>query len=999
MEGLLKQIVATNNVQTRMLEEQTGVLGKILNVEQERARNEEKRLEAEEQARKREEANKKKTRSPLDEILAALKGLRKEQDKKKKKGIFDMLGDMLGGLLKPLKEIGKILLPKIISGLKALLPVIAKALVVFGKAAIVTAAAAGVALTTAKTAQNVREGLGEILSSSGKTKDGIKYTAADITDLRDAERKHYYATGVNLDPNNPNVLSQAGLARMRQYDDVTDLLREQKGILNKIQDAEKNSEFKTKRFEQALKNAEDKYGDRVAGLSDEAKQQKLLQLEGEASQLGKTFKEMNEAAKVLTDTKKEEEQVVEKLNKEYLELGVTDQQLVQLQVEKGRRGEDQIPESMKGKIKGASATGKALSSFGEADIGDGEDLNYTSTPRATNDAINGLEDAVNDLRDSLGGDDREGYINGGFVGTVPNMGGNGDRFRTMVEEGSVVLNQRAAGYQRGGMVPVMLEQGEQVYGPNDPMAGPALVMNSLIPRFQNGGVVDGDTTSKGRDEGDGIEGKAGQSTLDKLDFALGAKRAHAPVGRCVTGSLDTMEVNGVPNPAATGQDVGNNPRGGAAQLINSFGWGAAYGSPITLDSPYGAAPSKVLSATQYEKLVDKGKIPSGAIVFQTRHSSWNGTSPGSSGYDMAIAQDNGGYLWNGVDAGKMVYGNTQKVMVLTPGGGGADTGGPGTEPGDTDTSGGKSRPMSFLEGIASRLGQLGEGVTGEGGQFLSDFGKAVTGILGALGPLGGILNMMMSPLSGMLMKETGGGSGSNHKEVSGQAAGDMKAGRDLIMEAGVPKKGADYLAANIMQESAWNGQRSWGEVLGDGSDRNGGLVSWMDGVAHGSTRLSKIEEWLGKPIDQATDGEQINAMMWEMKNEYPKQYKTFMNPNSTDAQLRDASYRYWGYGEEGARFKYAEQLQGMQTGGMAQMRGYSSSTMANKSAEQFIEQIASAAQPVIVPVPMGGGGNGGGGRTEVVGGGPDTSFPTLPSQDNSIVAMEYKYRITMGASV
>ena len=265
-------------------------------------------------------------------------------------------------------------------------------------------------------------------------------------------------------------------------------------------------------------------------------------------------------------------------------------------------------------------------------------------------------------------DDFTYYQTGGFVGTVPNQGGNGDRFRTMVQEGSVVLNQTAAGYQTGGMVPVMLEQGEQVFAPNDPMAGVALAMNSLIPRFQKGGVVDGDTTSKGRDEGDGTQGKAGQSTLDKLDFSLGAKRAYAPVGRCVTGSLNTMEVNGVPNPAATGLDVGNNPRGGAAQLINSFGWGAAYGSPITLYSPYGNAQSRVLPANQYSKMVDEGKIPSGAVVFQTRHNDWNGTSHNSRGYDMAIAQNNGGYLWNGVDAGKMVYGNTQKVMVLTPGG-------------------------------------------------------------------------------------------------------------------------------------------------------------------------------------------------------------------------------------------------------------------------------------------------------------------------------------------
>ena len=81
-----------------------------------------------------------------------------------------------------------------------------------------------------------------------------------------------------------------------------------------------------------------------------------------------------------------------------------------------------------------------------------------------------------------------GYQTGGFVGTVPNQGGNGDRFGAMVSPGSVVLNQTASNMmQSGGMVPTMLEQGEKVYAPSDPMAGTALMMNSMIPRFQEGG--------------------------------------------------------------------------------------------------------------------------------------------------------------------------------------------------------------------------------------------------------------------------------------------------------------------------------------------------------------------------------------------------------------------------------------------------------------------------------------------------------------------------------
>jgi len=141
--------------------------------------------------------------------------------------------------------------------------------------------------------------------------------------------------------------------------------------------------------------------------------------------------------------------------------------------------------------------------------------------------------------------------------------------------------------------------------------------------------------------------------------------------------------------------------------------------------------------------------------------------------------------------------------------------------------------------------------------------------------------------------------------VSGQASGSMKKGAEMIKSAGVPTRGAAYLAGNIQQESSWNGQRDWGQVMGDGTSRNGGLVSWAS-WANDPARLGKIEGYLGKNIKEASDGEQINAMLWEMKNDYPGAYKVFMDPNSTDEQLRRASYEYWGYGEEGSRFEHAQ---------------------------------------------------------------------------------------------
>lgn len=145
----------------------------------------------------------------------------------------------------------------------------------------------------------------------------------------------------------------------------------------------------------------------------------------------------------------------------------------------------------------------------------------------------------------------------------------------------------------------------------------------------------------------------------------------ARTGLCVTATLDNMQRNGVPQPAATGNDVGNNPRGGMVQLMRSFGWKSLPlpgSKPETIKSPYGTVQANVVPAADYERLARAGQIPSGAIVFQTRHPTWNGTSPGSRGYDMGIARNGGRTLFNYADMkGPMVYSGTQSVVVLVPG--------------------------------------------------------------------------------------------------------------------------------------------------------------------------------------------------------------------------------------------------------------------------------------------------------------------------------------------
>jgi hypothetical protein len=149
----------------------------------------------------------------------------------------------------------------------------------------------------------------------------------------------------------------------------------------------------------------------------------------------------------------------------------------------------------------------------------------------------------------------------------------------------------------------------------------------------------------------------------KLAYRLGSL--------CVTAVLETMAMNRIPNPVATGKDVGNNPRGLASQLINSFGWKSlpGLGGSQQIRSPYGNFNANVIKNSDYLSAVKAGKIPSGALVFTTSNpGGWNSGAPGSSGFDAAIARNGGKNLFRGaMTGGPNVYGGADKFrMVLIP---------------------------------------------------------------------------------------------------------------------------------------------------------------------------------------------------------------------------------------------------------------------------------------------------------------------------------------------
>ena len=239
------------------------------------------------------------------------------------------------------------------------------------------------------------------------------------------------------------------------------------------------------------------------------------------------------------------------------------------------------------------------------------------------------------------GRDKLDAMNFGQYPTVGGGGGERENPRSMASTGGIITRGKA---RSGGII----TRGKARSGGTIINIGDKAESGGLIQKFAKGGSV--------------------HPLLTKMNDK-NIKKANAPVGRCVTGSLDTMKKSGVPEPAATGRDEGNNPRGGMVQMIKDFGWKSMGGTKTPLSSPYGDVTPGIFTKDQYLKKVDEGKVPSGALVFQTRHPSWTGTSYNSRGFDMAIAQKNGKALWNGVLINDpLVYAGTKKVVVLTPDG-------------------------------------------------------------------------------------------------------------------------------------------------------------------------------------------------------------------------------------------------------------------------------------------------------------------------------------------
>jgi hypothetical protein len=130
-----------------------------------------------------------------------------------------------------------------------------------------------------------------------------------------------------------------------------------------------------------------------------------------------------------------------------------------------------------------------------------------------------------------------------------------------------------------------------------------------------------------------------------------------------------------------------------------------------------------------------------------------------------------------------------------------------------------------------------------------------------------------------------------------------------LQSMGFPTRGAAYITSAISHESSWNGMREWGQVAGDGTNRNGGLISWASWHDN-SARLGAIERHFGRSISQINETDQLQYMKHEMQTRYPKAYRIFSNPSASSADLRWAVSNYWGFDPKytGNRWVDAEDL-------------------------------------------------------------------------------------------
>ena len=623
----------------------------------------------------------------------------------------------------------------------------------------------------------------------------------------------------------------------------------------------------------------------------------------------------------------------------------------------------------------------------------------------------------------------DGKQQGGFVGTVPNQGGNGDRFKTMLAPGSVVLNQNASRYmQNGGMVPTMLEQGEKVFGPNDPGAGAALAMNSMIPRFQSGGKVDPSQLKEGQKENAGTKQPAGSKVLkvpyynqrqNKVDgMGTGGdsqcfSTAAAMVVSAVLGEAMTPDAYNVirskyGNSTSMSAQLSAMGKAGVPSSGGDNGSYATYkaaidaGKPVILGLQHNAGSGHMVTGIGYNKEGIVVNDPYGKLN-PTPQGGWASTNLSGASDTKGMGVTYPKSLMDGiwVDRGNGTGRN------VTPGKGGVAVG--SAAPGETLAGGGGGNNGGG-GGIMGLLGSALSGFGGAGGFAMKAMGALVqglgSGLAGALG-LGGF----GGPTATGSDNQTPGAQQGSLGSVSGSVSEKGKKITAALMSDinGITKEAAAGIAGNMAHESAgfYPGIREGGPFGKNSKPWPKGTVGKGYGWAQWTNaapgdRYDKFIQSYGNYNQTPTNEDNYNFLLKELNQGNGgfipgslNEYKKMSDIDAATVYFRK-NWERAGIAHDEPRIKYANDFAKMQTGGVANMSGSSSSSSSRyaQAQEKFAEQIAAAAMPIIIPMPSGGGTTGGSNQVA----GTQATPPSLPDGPSSIQSAEYFYRLNMGSA-
>jgi hypothetical protein len=560
---------------------------------------------------------------------------------------------------------------------------------------------------------------------------------------------------------------------------------------------------------------------------------------------------------------------------------------------------------------------------------------------------------------------------GGHV-NVPGTG-SGDKIPMWLPPDSFVMNRNAAAMlQSGGLVPTLLEPGEKVFGPGQwgPME---MMMNSMIPRFQTGGVVPqsdsgsarGGSQPKAPNESDRnlqkVSGSGKDSIIKAAESATGLYAGVAE--QCANSTRKVLSLANHPAAGKTTQKGDLDPEG---TKFSGAGFAASF------------AGSDMGSVNKNFESVKAGEI----MLWRDTYGSFK---PGAITHVGIAGEGNDQYDHGTALGWRKRSRNSLKDKFAAS----IDLNG---TPGESSTSGSAPGPGMAL-GLMGRLTGMGA------------VGSALKDLLGgykkALGDSGWVIDMLAGtgePVTETSQQSPSGGS-------SNLQPGRWNSILELIkkyeagsngFEAMYPSTklpGATKMTIDQVSKKATGAVGAWQNLPKylNARARAVGLDPNKD--LYNEANQQKIAEYLIGPG-------QANVTV-DMAKRDPKRAMLQLSKVWAAIPKDDSGKSFYaGVGNNKAHIKPEQMYEAfskLQKGGVVNLsRAGSSSSNWKQSQQEFANQIARAASsPSIVVVPTGGGNSAPVGALDVS---PNQLPPNLPDGPSSAQAIDYFYRMSMGAA-